>query len=60
MAKSMMSMIKGATLGLATGMVVGYVGKKMLDDGSAVVKKKADKAIDTMDEVVDTARYIAK
>ena len=60
MAGSMMSMIKGVTVGLATGMVVGYVGKKMLDDGSDVLKKKADKAIDTMEDVADTARYIAQ
>ena len=56
----MMSMIKGVTVGLATGMVVGYVGKKMLDDGPKVLKKKADKAINTMENVADTSRYIAQ
>lgn len=56
----MMSMLKGTAFGLMAGMAVGYVGKKMLDDGPQVLKKKADKAIDTMEDVAETARYIAQ
>jgi len=55
---SMMSAVKGMALGLASGMVAGYVGKKMLDDGKRGIKRKANKAIDTMENITSTAKYI--
>ena len=53
-----MSAMKGMAIGVASGMVAGYVGKKMYDDGKRGLKKKANKAIDTMENITSTAKYI--
>ncbi len=58
MAKSFMSAAKGMMLGVATGMAAGYVSKKMMDQGSKSIRKKANRAIDTMENIASTAKYI--
>ncbi|MBQ2971595.1 MAG: hypothetical protein IJE16_03475 [Ruminococcus sp.] len=53
-----MGIAKGVAVGMATGMVAGYVGKKMMDDGKHSMKKKATRAINTMENIASTAKYI--
>ncbi|MBQ6627177.1 MAG: hypothetical protein IIX27_07835 [Ruminococcus sp.] len=53
-----MGIMKGVAFGMASGMVAGYVGKKMLDDGKKGMRKKANRAIDTMENIASTAKYI--
>lgn len=53
-----MSVVKGVAVGMATGMVAGYVGKKMMDENRRGLKKKANKALDTMENIASTAKYI--
>ncbi|MDO4747779.1 MAG: hypothetical protein Q4A12_01245 [Eubacteriales bacterium] len=59
MAKSnVMGVVKGVAFGMATGVVAGYVGKKMKDQGKRTMRKKASKALDTMENIASTAKYI--
>lgn len=59
MAKSnTMSVVKGVAVGMATGAVVGYVGRNMMGKGKYGMKKKANKAFDTMENIASTAKYI--
>ncbi|MBQ4128302.1 MAG: hypothetical protein IJD68_00860 [Ruminococcus sp.] len=53
-----MGVMKGVAFGMASGMVAGYVGKKMMDEGKHGMRKKAHRAIDTMENIASTARYI--
>ncbi len=53
-----MSVVKGVAFGMATGMAAGYVGKKMMDEGKHAMRKKANRAIDTMENIASTAKYI--
>lgn len=53
-----MSVVKGMAFGMASGMIAGYVGKKMMDDGKKGMRKKANRAIDTMENIASTAKYI--
>ncbi len=58
MSKSpMMNMVKGVALGMAAGMAVGYMGKKTVEDNPKL-KKKANKALRTVESIVDTAQYM--
>lgn len=59
MTRSTMKVVKGVTAGIATGMLVGYVGKNMTDNKKQI-KKKASKAMETMSDVVDTVSYMFK
>ena len=54
---SMMSMVKGVALGMAAGVAVGIAGKNMIDNNPKL-KKKANKAMRTMESVLDTAHYM--
>lgn len=56
-ANPMMNLVKGAAIGLAAGMAVGYVGKKAVDDNPKL-KKKANKAFKTFENIMDTAQYM--
>jgi hypothetical protein len=56
---SMSTIVKGAVVGLATGVAVGYAGKKMMDSNPKL-KKKANKAFRTMGTIVDTAQFMFK
>ncbi len=53
----MMNMVKGAAIGLAAGMAVGIVGKNAVDRNPKL-KKKANKAIKTVESIMDTAQYM--
>ena len=56
---SMMTVVKGAVVGLAAGVAVGYAGKKMVDNNPKL-RKKANKAFRTMGTIVDTAQMMFK
>ncbi|MEE1219348.1 MAG: hypothetical protein U0L20_05445 [Ruminococcus sp.] len=56
---SMMNMAKGIMLGMAAGVAMGYAGKKAVDNNPKL-KKKANKALHTMESIVDTAQYMFK
>ncbi len=55
----MMNVVKGAAIGLAAGVAMGYIGKKTVDDNPKL-KKKANKALHTMESIMDTAQYMFK
>lgn len=59
MNKSVMNMVKGVAIGLAAGMAVGYMGKKAADDNPKL-RKKANRAYKTFENIVDTAQYMFK
>ena len=56
---SMMSMVKGVALGVAVGAAVGIAGKNMIDHNPKL-KKKANKAMRTMENMLDTAQYMLR
>ena len=56
---SMMNVVKGAAIGLAAGMAVGVIGKNAVDNNPKL-KKKANKAMRTMESIMDTAQYMVK
>lgn len=60
MQKSTMNVVKGVSAGLMTGMAVGYIGIKMMDKNGNQIKKKASKAVQTMENLLDTAQYMLK
>ena len=53
---SMMNVVKGAAIGLAAGMAVGIIGKNAVDNNPKL-KKKANKAMRTVESIMDTAQY---
>ena len=56
MNKNVMNIVKGAAVGMAAGMAVGYIGKKAADDNPKL-RKKANRAYKTFENIVDTAQY---
>lgn len=60
MASKAMGVIKGVAVGMASGMVVGYVGKNMMNMSKHNMKRKANRAINTMENIASTAKYIFK
>ena len=59
LAEKQKNLVKGAAIGLAAGVAVGYVGKKAVDDNPKF-KKKANKAYKTFESIMDTAQYMFK
>ena len=59
MNKNVMNIVKGAAVGRAAGMAVGYIGKKAADDNPKL-RKKANRAYKTFENIVDTAQYMFK
>ncbi len=59
MSCQLMNIVKGATIGLIAGVAVGMVGKKMIDENPKM-HKKAVRAKETMDNIIDTAQYMLK
>ena len=49
--------MKGVALGMVAGIAVGCCGRKMYDENPKL-KKKANKAIRTMESMLDTAHYM--
>lgn len=54
---NMMSIAKGIAGGMIAGMAVGYAGKKMMES-KPKMRKKANKAIHTVGQILDTAQYM--
>ena len=59
MAKGAMSVVKGVAGGMIAGMAVGAIGKSMIDK-KPKLKKKANKAMNTFGQIIDTAQYMFK
>ena len=59
MNKNVMNIVKGAAVGMAAGMAVGYIGKKAADDNPKL-RKKENRAYKTFENIVDTAQYMFK
>lgn len=53
----MMNIVKGAAIGMAAGVAMGYVGKKSMDNNPKL-RKKANRALRTVESLVDTAQYM--
>ncbi len=60
MANGVMGVVKSVSFGLATGAVVGYMGHKIVESNPTKLKRKAKKAINTMNNLADTAKYMLK
>lgn len=54
-----MNVVKGVTVGLAAGVAVGMAGHKMIQSNPNL-KKKANKAMHTMENVIETAKFMMK
>ena len=60
MAKSAMNIAKGVALGMVAGAAAGIVGKKMLENNKKTMKKKANRALREVSNMIDTASYMFK
>lgn len=60
MTKKTVNVVKSAAGGAAAGMLVGYLGKNIAGTSKKELKKKAEKAMDTMNDIVDTVSYMFK
>ena len=60
MTKNTMKVVKGVTAGVAVGVIASYVGKAITNNDKKQMKKKANKAIHTMNDVMDTVSYMFK
>jgi hypothetical protein len=56
---SMSNVIKGVAGGMIAGVAVGMAGKALIDS-KPKMKKKANRAINTIGQFVDTAHYLFK
>ena len=54
-----MNVVKGMAGGIIAGAAVGYVGKTMIDK-KPKLRKKANKAMHTMGQIIETAQYMFK
>ena len=59
MNKNVMNVVKGVAIGMMAGAAVGYVGKKAADENPKL-RKKANRAYKTSENIVDTAQYMFK
>ena len=55
-----MSMVKGIGAGIATGVVVGYMGSKLMKTSPKRIKKRAGKAMHAMGDLVEGVSYMFK
>lgn len=53
----MMNVVKGAAIGLAVSLAVGIAGKNAVDRNPRL-KRKANKAMRTVESLMDTAQYM--
>ncbi len=60
MANTVMNTMKNVALGVAAGMAAGYVGSKMMKSNKSTLKKKANRALREMGNMMDTASYMFK
>lgn len=59
MAKGTMNVVKGIAGGMIAGMAVGAIGKTVIDN-KPKLRKKANKAMNTVGQIIDTAQYMFK
>ena len=59
MAKGTMNVVKGVAGGMIAGMAVGAIGKTVIDS-KPKLRKKANKAMNTVGQIIDTAQYMFK
>ena len=59
MAKGTMNVVKGVAGGMIAGMAVGAIGKTVIDN-KPKLRKKANKAMNTVGQIIDTAQYMFK
>ena len=59
MAKGAMNVVKGIAGGMIAGMAVGAIGKTVIDN-KPKLKKKANKAMSAVGQIIDTAQYMFK
>lgn len=59
MAKGAMNVVKGIAGGMIAGMAVGAIGKTVIDN-KPKLRKKANKAMNTVGQIIDTAQYMFK
>ena len=59
MAKGAMSVVKGIAGGMIAGVAVGAIGKSMIDK-KPKLRKKANRAMNTVGQIIDTAQYMFK
>ena len=59
MKKQAMNVAKSIGAGVATGMIVGFVGSKMIGNDRRS-RKKARKTLDSVGQVIDDIKYIFK
>ena len=60
MSKNLTNLAKGMALGMVAGAAAGYAGKKMMDNNKKPLKKKANRALKEMSNMMDTASYMFK
>lgn len=59
MAKNTMNIVKGVGAGLVAGMMFGLVGSTMMKNNKKT-KRKASKAINTVEEILDSVQGMFK
>ncbi len=60
MAKSAKSIVRGVALGIAAGAAAGMVGKKLMGGNKKSIKKKTNRALKEVSNLIDTASYMFK
>lgn len=58
--KNAMNIVKGVGAGLATGMLVGYMGSKAMSKNPRQMKRKANKTMQAVGEIVNGVSYMFK
>ena len=60
MSNSAMNLVKGMAWGAAFGVATAVAGTKLMETNKKSMKKKANKALKSMENVLDTASYMFK
>lgn len=55
-----MSIMKGMAWGAVFGVCAGVAGSKLMESNKKTMKKKANKAIKSVENMLDTASYMFK
>lgn len=58
MSNNVMGVVKGVTFGMMAGVAAGYVGTKMMSMNKKTMKKKANRALREVSNMMDTASYM--
>ncbi len=60
MNNSAMNLVKGMAWGAAFGVATAVAGSKLMENNKKTMKKKANKALKSMENMLDTATYMFK